>query len=299
MRGRPRKEIDVSRIATLRAAGLSVRAIASVLGNVSYSRVYSELKNNKKTPTSETTIPRSSGECLPNTSNTAPLAAHNTAFSLAYKGTQPVSLDKFVLNNNPYYRFEYGKDVVLAHKNRILVWINGTKGATPEETEGRARGRARAVLAEFAQDKDITLVWGDFGGVTSPHFTVEDKELNEWLLAQPEALAAHKLKEETTSHRKQVQADCATARATLEDLLNLPPAVRALAEQGIRQQNENGKQVLMLSNSVLELVKAVKGRMDTFEEREAFMEAKMLQITDALREIALDRPKQQERRMET
>ena len=31
-----------------------------------------------------------------------------------------------------------------------------------------------------------------------------------------------------------------------------------------------------------------------FEER-----TKMLQITDALREIALDRPKQQERRMET
>ena len=287
-RGRPRKQIDLSLVSTLRAEGLTVRAIAERIGDVSYSRVYQEIKKtNKKTSPPEAPAP-ASVKCLPNITPPPPLEAHNTAFSLAYSGKQPVSSDKLTFRGGDYYRFEYGNDVVYAHKNRILVWVNGTKGPTPEETEGRARGRARAIIGEFAQSKGITPLWSDFGGVSSPHFTVEDKDLNAWLLEQPEALKAHGLKTETTSHRKKVQADIPAGRATLEDLLDLPEAVREMIRHEIKTSKEMGE----FAHAVGVRFTRIEAREDRLLEALEQVQANQAQVGEALREIVaiLDLP---------
>jgi hypothetical protein len=345
MRGRPRKPLDVSRIATLRAAGLTTYQIAERMGEPQttiWRLIHNSIHNSKiPTPKNGETCksPVQASIALPQDTPPQPrlpqLDAHHSQFSVRYEGKQPVSLEYFhPTNNQLVYKFEIGGVRLLAHHGKgndhaLVAWIDNAEGDTPDEIEGKTRARARAAMAEIARRYAITPLWPTFSAKSDPHFVLRDGDLNDLLLAilreAPEEAKAYGILPGDGSHEDNaefVPKDAKKGIGTVQPgrtsvktfvrvlerwdameaaLLALPPAVRALAEQNIRQSHELGGQNLRLSKSMLDMVKAVKGRMDTFEEREAFMESKMLQLTDAVREIAmaLDRPKQQERRMET
>lgn len=206
MRGRPKKSLDKDLILKLHAEGLTTRQIAERIGKVNYATIARLLQNSPTSLLQNSTdvlqnsvakpkthsdvkpnlVAKPVSTLLPPTTNTPParseLDAHHSAYSLAYKGKQPVSLLKFGLKGVPYYKFEFDDAVILAHTRRIIIWINKYVADRVEDIDAGTRGRARRIMAEFATKYGLELDPNSLIQKTDIHYVLTDGNTNDFLM---------------------------------------------------------------------------------------------------------------------
>jgi len=189
---RPRKIVDTSLILPLREAGLSYVKIANRLG-ISHDTLTRRLKDYAK-PLRKTTQnpyakPPPSSDVPVSTNTTTPafailpqLSAHHIAHSIAYVGKQPKNSASWAFGNTTASRYEGEGYVINAYKSRLVVWVSGVKGDTTEEIVGRARGRARGILAQFCARHALAPDWATFTDKSIPEYNLTNEALNEALI---------------------------------------------------------------------------------------------------------------------
>ena len=177
--GRPRKDVDVALILQLRDQGLSVRKIAEAyngqvsekdlrLGRDKIHRILSEKPAVRKTLSEKhprrkvekrgKSKPKSvNASTTPTPSNSELPQAHHIAFSLAYKGKQPLNSQAWKFGWTKVSRYEGENYVLNSYKRKLVLWLRGIEGASTKEINAKARGVAEDRLAFF------TAVWAEAG----------------------------------------------------------------------------------------------------------------------------------------
>lgn len=260
---RPKKPLDLGKVAGMRAAGLSYRAIARACGtsHVSIWKLLINTSADVKVNTSPLLIntPQNpSSEMERNGSSPAPPCASPTSehppstrlpqlafasihrywFSCAYAGKQPELGKRVDYANNSYYvREEKGQYRLEAHPHRLKVWVYGITGQDTPDLKARARGRARAILGEIAREWGLVPDWKDFRETSAPEYVLTEEPLNQAVMA-----VAGQDKEESrqklggvpgdSTHQRNFEAKEALGEATIDGLAwmshELPEDVRML-----------------------------------------------------------------------
>jgi hypothetical protein len=249
--GRKKKPLDLVLVAKLHADGLTVRAIAERLGNVSYSTVFKQLENKKTRikkqeikkqdkKTSHLVDGKSCKNPVPSfassTKQTPPplalpqLEAHHSQYSVRYAGKQPVSLVSFRPLHNIVYEFDKDGVHMLAYggkdKDHALVgWVNDAEGKTTDEIEGKTRARAWLAMRQLAAEQGLTLDRTTFAAKSEPHFTLKDDEFNALLLAvlreNPSKALKMGIKAGDSSHRDQPEFVPKEGKRSVDTLLEM------------------------------------------------------------------------------
>jgi hypothetical protein len=107
---------------------------------------------------------------------------HRFWLSVAYRGIQPEIGEPITNKSHTFYRSSNQDYTLDAHPGRLLVWIHGVKGEDSTDIKGKARGKARAALAEIARQNMLSIDWGTFREVPVPEYVLESGPLNSALM---------------------------------------------------------------------------------------------------------------------
>jgi hypothetical protein len=306
--GRKRKEIDLERLGKLASQGFSVRQIAKVM-NLPKSVVWRGFRDNKGTAPSvdgKSCISLASSEShlpkeTPPPVSLPQLESHHSCFSLRYVGKQPVSLESFHPSNSTVYVHTLNGVKILAYGGKgdthsLVAWINKAEGATTDEIVGRTSGRARAALAQFAQERALTPLWQTFAKRHDEHFTIKDDELNAMLLAitreNPAMAKEMGILAGDSSHPDQPEFILAKGKGALDSLLQV------IKEWPDARETTMG--LVKFGILTKEGFEKIGERMDRLERRQERMEGYLVQIAENVRDLSeMIGPEKPKRRLET
>jgi hypothetical protein len=287
---RPKKQVDMAKLAELRGLGLSTRNIAKQMGE-SQSTIWRVIQNPviqnpdsiQNHPTSKNgkscKSPASSNLNLPKEHPPLPqLDSHHSAYSFAYQGKQPVSSDKVAAKNNIFYRFDYvGTKKILAHKGRIVVWMENCAGGSVDEIERLNMEKVKRIIAGFAFERKIAPIWPSLRKVAEEHLILQDKALNDLLLAiireNPEEALKMGIKAGDTSHPDTPEFVPEGGKDSVRTLLEILKDWKNAKDTtfGLVQFGKDTKTILEIVNTRMERVEANQERITQIMENMAFI----------------------------
>jgi len=315
---RPKKALDVALILKLHAKGLSARAIAKQVDvsrmtinrvlchppsfvpvlchptpNQKPSSLDVKCKDVEVSGTKPSTSDSLSSKNTPSASSVSATttlgSGHRIAFGVSYEGEQPRSIRKAHIGRgkgSDAYLFEENGCTVKVYTTRIVVWPHGIKGNSSEEILGRARGRARSVLAEFKARYSLGMVLGDdtVKQLTEAEFNLEYGEVNdavmEILKEAPEEAKKEGMLPGDTTHPGQVEFVGDVGRKRFDRLMQL------LTEDTDKDKEIEKAKVKFLFDTVSTLAQAQSIYLKEDRLFKEQTEIRFGQVAEALKDVA-------------
>ena len=171
-------------------------------------------------------------------------------------------------------RYEGDGWVIDTNKHRLLVWLNGSiEGATMAEIEDRARGRARATLAQFGQRFGLKIDWTGFRKTTESEITM-DGPINEVMFEVIKEVAAEAkalgIVAGDSSHKDKVEFK-GEGRKVWEGLMyvsnQLPADIRSIGDRVADLERRMGRAEGVIVNLVDSQQRFVEHSMKAWERQ--------------------------------